>query len=46
MTAARLAQKSRSLHLGGSRSLSSVALRSRGASLRPVSSPLRSALSR
>ncbi|KAJ9210058.1 hypothetical protein DTO166G4_8319 [Paecilomyces variotii] len=44
MTAARLAQRSRSLHVGASRSLSSLALQGRGAAVRPVSKPMRSAL--
>lgn len=46
MTAARLAQRSRSLHVGASRSLSSLALQGRGAAVRPVSKPMRSALLR
>ncbi|KAL1851772.1 2-oxoglutarate dehydrogenase complex E2 component [Paecilomyces lecythidis] len=41
MTAARLAQRSRSLQVGASRSLSCLA---RGAAVRPVSKPMRSAL--
>ncbi|GAD99851.1 dihydrolipoamide succinyltransferase, putative [Paecilomyces variotii No. 5] len=44
MTAARLTQRSRSLHVGASRSLSSLAMQGRGAAVRPVSKLMRSAL--